>query len=261
MTDATPLVRLDSFLAQAIPCTRSEAKGFVRRGRVQVGGKVTKDPGAKVAPAEITFDGQKLWAPPPRWTRMIHKPLGVACSHDPRQAPLLYDLLNSQELAAHLEAVGRLDRETSGLLVLTNDGDLLQRLTHPRRHVWKVYEVSFAGRLHPATEAAFRAGVALPPDPEPTLPAFLTVGTRNPQGGTARIGIREGRYHQIRRMFELQGATVTALHRVSIGALLLPSDLVPGETRDASPSELALMIEPGPPVGPDGHPLVPVPAP
>jgi 16S rRNA pseudouridine516 synthase len=181
-------------------------------------------------------------SPPRRGVVLVlHKPTGLSCSHDENEAPLVYDLVPKEFRAARLQSVGRLDRETSGLLLLTDDGALNHRLTAPRRAIPKRYAAGFVGRLPHDAVARFKAGMLLSHDEAPTLPARLRVDS--PSDGTsvgrAIVEIEEGRYRQVRRMFAALGTTVVELRRERFGALVLPADLCPGAAREATADEIA----------------------
>jgi 16S rRNA pseudouridine516 synthase len=170
--------------------------------------------------------------------------VGTSCSHDLNEAPLVDELLPEEYLGRGLETVGRLDRDTSGLLVMTTDGGLIHRLTHPKRKVGKRYQVTYQGELARDAVARCAEGFCLggeePGDDVPTLPAQLTLNAK----GQATLVLQEGRYHQVRRMFGVLGAEVTALHRDRIGQLDLPADLLPGMIRPATADELARLEQP-----------------
>jgi 16S rRNA pseudouridine516 synthase len=236
--EGEPPLRLDAFVARACPATRSEARTWIRQGRVTLGARTERDPSARVLGEPVHLDGRLLVRPPARWTLLLHKPLGCACSHDPGEAPLVYDLLPPAARAARVEAAGRLDRDTSGLLVLSNEGALIQRLTHPRSHVWKLYRAEYAGSLDPSARELCAAGLPLPGEETRALPARLRILEAGPQGGRLEIELREGRHHQVRRMVAALGGEVTRLVRMAIGGLSLPADLPPGAVRTARAEEI-----------------------
>jgi 16S rRNA pseudouridine516 synthase len=237
--------RLDAFLARAGLGSRTDVKRLVRAGRVTLDGVVVDDPGEAVRGRSVACDGEPVTAPRRGVTLLLHKPTGVSCSHDPREAPLVFDLVAGVRTESPLECVGRLDRETSGLLVITDDGALNHRLTSPKRHVPKVYRVEYSGRLPADAEERFLRGLELKGDDAPTLPATLVrdplARPARPAEGAATLRLAEGRYHQVRRMFAAVGAHVERLHRERIGALALPADLAPGAWREAAPAEIAAL--------------------
>ena len=188
-----------------------------------------------VAHADIRIDDEPL-DPPPGLVLMLHKPLGVTCSRkDPGH--VVYDLLPPRYgvRTPALSSVGRLDRDTSGLLLFTDDGALLHRIISPRAQVAKVYEATLAQDLRGDEGALFASGtLLLESENEPLAPAQLAVlGPRH-----ARLTVSEGRYHQVRRMFAATGNRVEALHRVAVGALTL-GDLAPGAWRALDAQETA----------------------
>ena len=183
----------------------------------------------------IEVNGQFVRAPRREaLTVVMHKPVGLACSNDPREAPLVNDCLPAEWQNLGLNTVGRLDRATSGLLLLTNDGSLLHRLIHPKRKVPKRYQISYSGQLKGQSIQLVADGLTLADDPKPCLPAELILQTE----GQATMVIHEGRYHQVRRMIQCLGGEVTDLHRDRLGSLDLPKDLEPGSMREIRAEEL-----------------------
>ncbi len=245
--------RLDAFLAHAGVGSRSEVKVLIRKGRVTLDGVVVRDAMTRVPEgAAVDVDGHRVAATPAIVHAILHKPLGVACSHDPREAPLVYDLLDPAWVRAGAETAGRLDRETSGLLVLSTDGAFLHRLASPKKKVPKRYRVRYELELQRGAEEAFARGLRLDGDDEPTRPARLTIGARGEDGvGSATVILAEGRYHQVRRMIAAVGGRVIALHRDRIGALELPAELSAGSARLLVAAEAeALFLDPDDGAGP-----------
>lgn len=193
----------------------------------------------KVAHETVRIDGEPL--DPPALVLLMHKPTGYTCSRKDA-GRLVYDLLPPRwrRRDPALSTVGRLDRDTSGLLLLTDDGALLHRIISPKANVAKVYEATLANELRGDEGALFASGtLMLESETTPLAPAQLAVlGPRR-----ARLTITEGRYHQVRRMFAATGNHVEALARVAIGRLTL-DELVPGEWRVLQPDEIALAFEP-----------------
>ena len=194
----------------------------------------------KVEHAQIRIDGEPL-DPPAGIILMLHKPLGVTCSRkDPGR--VVYDLLPSRyrQRDPALSTVGRLDRDTSGLLLITDDGGLLHRIISPRANVTKVYEATLAQDLRGDEQALFASGtLMLESETTPLLPAKLDVlAPRH-----VRLSITEGRYHQVRRMFAATGNHVESLQRVAVGQLQL-ADLQPGAWRQLNAEEIARIFEP-----------------
>jgi 16S rRNA pseudouridine516 synthase len=184
----------------------------------------------------MRFDGQPL-DPLAPLTLVLHKPVGVVCSHDEAEGALVYGLIPPRfgRRNPALSTVGRLDKDTSGLLLLTDDGGLLHRLISPKKAVWKTYEAALARPLSGDEGEVFSTGaLLLENDKKPCLPARLEIlGPRH-----ARLSIVEGRYHQVRRMFAAVGNHVESLQRLSIGALTL-GELAPGQWRPATATDLA----------------------
>lgn len=235
------MARLDRLLANLGYGSRREVAALVREGRVVLDGVVLKDSGAKVPvapelPARMTISGKPV-DPPAPLTLLMHKPLGVVCSHkEPGRS--VYELLPHRWRARMpgLSTVGRLDKDTSGLLLITDDGPFLHRVISPRAHVEKAYLADLDRPLRGDEAAVFAAGdLMLEGETEALAPARLEpLGER-----TARLIITEGRYHQVRRMFAAVGNHVTGLHRERIGGLSLPADLEPGGWRILSADDQA----------------------
>ncbi len=221
--------RLDQLLANLGYCSRSEARDWVRSGRVTVDGEPARDAALKVVAAAVRIDGEPPDHPDGLLV-LLHKPLGLVCSHDPREGPAVYSLLPPRWLRRNpvVTTVGRLDKETSGALLLTDLPDLVHRLTSPRHKVPKVYRATVDRDLPPGVAELFAAGtLRLEGEEKPCAPAQLEViGPRE-----ARLTLTEGRYHQVRRMFSAAGATVLTLHRDSFGPLDL-GGLAPGAWRE-----------------------------
>lgn len=239
--------RLDRLLGHMGLGSRKELKAVFKAGRVAVDGQVVRDPGHLVDPAAaaVTLDGEPL-----RYQRhfyvLMHKPGGViTATEDPRQATVL-DLLPAELRHRDLFPVGRLDKDTEGLLLLTTDGELAHRLLSPRWHQPKRYLARVDAPLEPDDPAAFEAGIALD-DGYVTLPGRLEI--TGPQEGV--VTIHEGKYHQVKRMFAARGKQVVYLKRLSMGPLGL-GDLPLGEARPLTRDEVgALYRSAGLPM-PDG---------
>lgn len=228
MTSATAPARLDALLSRCGYCSRSEAKGWVYHGRVTVGGAPATAADQKARPAEVLVDGAPLEAPE-GILALLHKPAGCVCSRDGREGPSVFDLLPPRWSRRNppVTTVGRLDKDTTGALLITDLGELVQRWTSPRHKVVKVYEVTVDGELRPELVPLFASGsLQLADEPKPCLPAKLEITGPH----TARLELVEGRYHQVKRMFASQGLTVTRLHRARVGEFTLDG-LAPGEWR------------------------------
>lgn len=244
MNARPPMARLDRLLANLGYGSRREVSDLVRRGQVALDGQVLKDAGARTPvtpdlPQRMTVGGQPV-DPPAPLTLLMHKPLGVVCSH--REAGRsVYELLPHRWRAREpgLSTIGRLDKETSGLLLITDEGPFLHRVISPRSHVEKAYLATLERPLAGTEGALFAAGdLMLEGETEPLAPAAL-----EPLGpNRARLVITEGRYHQVRRMFAAVGNHVTALHRERIGGLALPPELDPGAWRILGGEEQAAIF-------------------
>jgi 16S rRNA pseudouridine516 synthase len=234
LTPATPL-RLP--LAQVLFSqgfgTRRQCAALIAAGQVQIGGVTVDDPRAVVPTDGLVFvvAGQ-AWSYRARALLLLHKPLGYECSTKPRHHPGVLALLPAPLRERGVQPVGRLDADTTGLLLLTDDGTLIHRLTSPKHHVAKVYEVTCKHDLAPDTVARLLAGVVLDDDPRPVrASACEAVSERQ-----LRLTLTEGRYHQVKRMVAAAGNRVQALHRSAFGAWTLPVDLPPGAWRWADPA-------------------------
>jgi len=207
--------------------SRREVTAWFRDGRISdLQGNVL-DEDARIAPDQVRFDGEAL-DPPPGLVVLLHKPVGYTCStKDPGR--LIYDLLprRFRHRDPLLSPVGRLDRDTSGLLLLTDDGGLLHRIISPKAQIAKHYEAELAQDLRGDEAALFASGtLLLESEKTPLLPAQLEVLAPR----RARLTLHEGRYHQVRRMFAATGNHVVALHRAQVGGLTLDG-LAPGQWR------------------------------
>ena len=239
-------LRLDRLLGSLGYGTRKEVQGLAAAGEVMLDGAPLLDASRKVAvgpdlPARMTVSGRPV-DPPAPLTLVMHKPLGVVCSHkEPGRS--VYQLLPARWRARSpaISTVGRLDKDTSGLLLLTDDGAFLHKVISPRAQVAKRYRAVLDRPLDGTEAAAFASGtLMLEGETAPLLPAVLA-----PIGPSeAWITVSEGRYHQVRRMFAAVGNHVLALHRDRIGALDLPADLQPGDWRPLRDDERERLFAP-----------------
>lgn len=222
--------RLDKIIASTGRFTRREVKLLARQGRILLDGRAVRDTAEKADPetAEITVDGEPLLWRSRTWV-MLHKPAGYLSATEDGRGPTVLDLLPQELRRQGLFPVGRLDKDTEGLLLLTNDGQLAHDLLSPRHHVDKVYYARTAGRLTPEDCAAFEAGMTLS-DGLVCLPAGLEILTAGEES-EALVTLREGKFHQIKRMLAQRGKPVTYLKRLRMGNLTLDSALAPGEYR------------------------------
>ena len=229
--------RLDKFLCDSGVGTRSQVKEMIKRGRVTVDGVVCRDGGQKVNPdsQSICLDGESLQNRG-RVVVMLHKPAGYVTATQDRTEKTVMELLPEAYRHLDLKPVGRLDKETEGLLLFTNDGDLLHRLISPKKEVGKRYYAKHEGTAGPEDVEAFKQGLVLG-DGTQCLPAIL-----EPAGpGESYITVCEGKYHQVRRMMASRGMPVTYLQRQQEGAILL-GDLPKGKTRELSEAEIAALL-------------------
>ena len=233
-------MRLDKALADTGQGTRSDVRALIRQGRVTVDGQAVREPALHVSPAEqaIFLDGRDIdWQP--SYTLMLHKPEGVVSSTDEPGQRTVLDLLSPRFRRLGLFPVGRLDKDTTGLLLLTSDGALAHRLMSPVHHVKKRYAVTVAGALTPAHIRRFAEGVTLA-DGTRCRPAVLEV-VASGENSEGIVILREGKYHQIKRMMAACGLHVLALHRLSVGALKLDTALLPGDWRKLTSEELLVL--------------------
>jgi len=218
--------RLDQLLASLGYGSRRDIAAYIRECRVHLDGVLATRPDQKADPLHVTFDQQPLEAPHGLLV-MLHKPVGYSCTHSEAEGSNIYELLPEQWLDRHptVTSIGRLDKETSGLILITDLGPLVHRYTSPKSDLEKIYEVTVDSELDPALIPVFASGtILLRSETKPCLPAKLTLTGPT----TATLSLTEGRYHQVRRMFASQGYKVTALHRTQFGPYHL-ADLPPGE--------------------------------
>ena len=239
-----PTTRLDRLLANLGYGSRREVQQLVRSGGVELDGAVLEDAGQRLElspdlSARMRVEGRSL-DPPPPLILILHKPLGVVCSHkEPGRS--VYDLLPPRwrRRDPALSSVGRLDLDTSGLLLLTDDGDFLHRIISPKAHVAKRYLATLDRPMQGHEQGLFQSGtLMLDGETTPLRPALLEVVSST----QARLTLTEGRYHQVRRMFAAAGNHVVALHRDRMGDLELPADLEPGSHRPLTPAERLLLF-------------------
>ena len=228
-------MRLDKLLARLGEASRSGCRDLLKGGRVQVNGE-TVHSGAFPVPegALITLDGQALDCRMDRYL-MMNKPAGVLTAREDARQKTVMDLLPPVYASLGCMPVGRLDKDTTGLLLLTTDGELAHRLISPARHVDKVYEARVEGKLEQKDVEAFAAGIPL--GDFTALPARLEI--LSPDVGLATV--REGKFHQVKRMFGAVGKPVLALRRLRFGPLSLDEALRPGDYRELNEEEIAAL--------------------
>lgn len=233
-------IRLQKFLAEAGIASRREGERLIQAGRVEVNGRISTQLGVRIDPGrdQIRVDGRRVSVSRSRVYYLLNKPKGVITSaSDPQGRPTVLELL--QGVRERVYPVGRLDWNSEGLLILTNDGDLAYRLTHPRNHVPKVYRVKVKGSINEPDLQALRRGLLL--DGRRTLPARIEriSGQAN---SWLEVTLHEGRRNQIRRMFDRLGHRVQKLKRISIGSVR-DRTLRPGEWRRLTPDEVRRLME------------------
>ncbi len=241
---APSTLRLDRLLANLGYGTRTQVQQMLRARRIKLDGAALDDPAMRIALApdlaeRMSVNGEKL-DPPPGLVLMLHKPCGVTCSHK-EAGPLVYDLLPPRFRLREppLSSIGRLDKETSGLLLITDDGALLHKIISPKNHVPKRYLATLARKLRGDEAEIFGSGtLLLDGEDKPLLPAQFKALSAT----SAYVTVTEGRYHQVRRMFAAIGNHVEALHRDRIGGLELPADLAAGEFTALGVSEAAAVV-------------------
>ena len=241
----TQTSRIDKLLSNMGYGSRTEIGRLAQAGGIVLDGVDVADVSKRIPVTpdlsqRMQIDGAPL-DPPPGLVVLLHKPLGMTCSHK-EDGALVYDILPARwrRRDPALSTIGRLDKETSGLLLLTDDGDFLHRVISPRRHVAKVYRAKLARPLAGTEGALFASGeLMLEGEAKPLAPAELDVLSPT----EALLTVTEGRYHQVRRMFAAVGNHVEALHRERIGGLALPDDPAPGQWRLLTPDEAARVFD------------------
>ena len=226
--------------------SRSEMARLAKAGAITLDGGALGDVAQRIPvtpdlPDRMRINGAAL-DPLPGLVILLNKPLGMTCSHK-EDGPLVYDVLPRRwrRREPAISTIGRLDKQTSGLLLLTDDGELLHRVISPRRHVRKTYRARLARPVSGTEAALFASGqMMLEGEDKPLAPAALHVVSDT----EALLTVTEGRYHQVRRMFAATGNHVEALHRESLGGLTLPEDMAPGQWRLLTDAEITLIFDP-----------------
>ncbi|MBR2668030.1 MAG: pseudouridine synthase [Oscillospiraceae bacterium] len=225
--------RLDALLASTGRWSRKEAKDLIRAGRVSAAGAVLRRPEEKCALETVEVDGVPVACPKYVYL-MLYKPTGILSATEDRRQATVLDLLPPHLQRIGLYPVGRLDKDSEGLLLLTNDGPLGHRLLAPGKHVAKTYLAEVEGTLDVSDAEAFRQGMVLE-DGTRLLPASLEILSQT----RCRVTVEEGKYRQIRRMLAQRGKPVTALKRLTMGPITLDETLSPGAWRPLTEEELA----------------------
>ncbi len=235
------MMRLDKFLCETGFGTRSQVKELLKKGQVTVNGVAAKKPEQKIDEHKDQITCQGKTASYEKYVYyMLYKPAGVVSATEDKREKTVLDLLKSEERRDGVFPVGRLDKDTEGFLLLTDDGDLAHRLLSPRKHVDKTYYAKIAGSVTEAHIERFREGLDIG-DEKKTLPAMLEILASEPEISEIRITIHEGRFHQVKRMFEAVGCKVTYLKRLSMGAVALDETLAPGDYRPLNEKERELL--------------------
>ncbi len=233
-------IRLDKYLADMGLGTRTEVKKDIKKGRISVNGEIIKSPDYKIDTQTdaVLADGKEI-AYEELVYYMLNKPQGVVSATEDRRDKTVLDLI-SEKKRKDLFPVGRLDKDTEGLLLITNDGELAHNLLAPKKHVDKKYFVRLKAPLSEENRKRLEEGVDIGED-KLTLPAQVFV--LNEERDEAEIIIREGKFHQIKRMFHAVGNEVVFLKRLSMGSLVLDEALLPGEYRLLTPQEIERLKE------------------
>ena len=235
------MIRLDKYLADMGVGTRQEVKKHIRQGRASVDGMTVKRADLKVDESSqtVTFDGEEIPYAAFEYY-MLNKPQGVVSATEDGRYPTAVELIGSA-VRKDLFPAGRLDVDTEGLLLITNDGELAPRLLSPKRHVDKTYYAHILGSLPADSQKQFEAGIILE-DGLKTMPAVLNILSEEEPGKdltAVTLTIQEGKFHQVKRMFQALGCQVVYLKRLSMGSLVLDGKLKPGEYRRLTEEELA----------------------
>ncbi len=234
-----PMVRLQKFLAEAGIASRRASEEVIRAGRVAVNGDTVGEVGVKVDPAhdQVTVDGKPV-RPRRKLYLALHKPKGLVCSRDDEfDRPTIYDLLPKEW--RHLHSVGRLDYNSEGLIFLTNDGEFSLHLTHPRYGIRKKYIATVEGRIEPELLRRFTEGVWYQEEKFKAEKARLV--SASAAQSVIELELAEGKYREVRRLFESQGRTVKRLQRVQIGKIKL-GELRPGKWRTLTEPEIKSLL-------------------
>ncbi|MAZ86333.1 MAG: 16S rRNA pseudouridine(516) synthase RsuA [Cellvibrionaceae bacterium] len=227
-------MRLDKYISQISDLSRKEVKRILKTGLVTVNEEVCKDPSRHISDADtVCAEGERLEPPCARYF-MLHKPAGYVCVTKDKDHPTVLELLDEPNLDK-LQIAGRLDIDTTGLVLITDDGKWNHAVTSPKRDCKKTYLVTTLRDIEPETINKFSAGVMLDGEFKPTLPAELEILFAN----EAKLTISEGKYHQVKRMFAAVGNKVEELHRNQVGEIVLDEDLELGDYRELSADEVS----------------------
>lgn len=226
-------MRLDKFVGNNTALSRTQIHTAIKRGLISVNGVVVDKTNTKIADTDaITLNGEKVEARKTRYL-MLHKPRGYVSANTDSEHPTVLDLINVP-FKHELQIVGRLDIDTTGLVLLSDDGQWNHRITSPKKDHPKCYLVTTADEISPDAKQRFTQGILLHNETKPTRPAELTLFNSH----TAQLTICEGKYHQVKRMFAALGNRVVALHRQRIGNICLDTDLLEGQYRELTTAEI-----------------------
>lgn len=231
-------MRLDKFLAEVGLGSRKEVKQLIKKGQISVNQQIEKSDKKQVEPEkdQIAFQGEPLHYQE-FYYYLLHKPAGVVSATEDSRDRTVMDLFAPVDYRSDFFPVGRLDKDTEGLLLITNDGQLAHELLSPKKHVEKEYFAKVAGVMTVEDQQRFVEGILL--DGEKTLPAELLIDETTADSSKVRIILHEGKFHQVKRMVKACGKEVTYLKRIRMGDLELPSELVKGNYRLLTAEEIA----------------------
>ncbi|OTO76472.1 MULTISPECIES: pseudouridine synthase [unclassified Enterococcus] len=233
-------MRLDKFLAEAGLGSRKEVKQLIKKGRITVNQQLEKSDKTQIDPENdtIAFQGEVLHYQE-FYYYLLHKPAGVVSATEDARDRTVMALFSMTDFRSDLFPVGRLDKDTEGLLLITNDGKLAHDLLSPKKHVEKEYFAEVCGVMTSEDQKRFVDGMSL--DGEMTLPAELVIDETTEETSKVRIVLHEGKFHQVKRMVKACGKEVTYLKRIRMGKLTLPENLAKGSYRPLSEEELAML--------------------
>lgn len=230
--------RLDKFISCMGLATRREVKQMVRKGLISVDGAVCRDPGEKYSEGQILSFAGRSMPLKIRFYYMMNKPDGYLSATEDKDDRTVMELLSPRLQAQGLFPAGRLDRDSHGLLLLTNDGDFAHKVMSPRHRVDKLYFIQYEGTLMPGSCTVFESGMTIDGG-EKCLPAKLEIL----EGNSAYVTVQEGKYHQVKRMIKACGGAVVYLKRLSIGPVRLDESLKEGEIRELTEAEVSGLID------------------
>lgn len=231
-------MRIDKYLSQSTGFSRKDIKRMMHKDRVEVNGKPLRDSSYKLSEDDVvTLDDREISAPKPRYF-MLYKPQGYVCSSDDGTHPTINGLLIDEVRPEELHLAGRLDVDTTGLVLITDDGQWSHKITSPRHQCSKRYHVVTADPISEEAIDTFATGILLQGEKEPTKPAALEILASH----EAYLTLTEGRYHQVKRMFAAIGNRVVELHRDRIGRIDLDEELLPGEYRPLTQEEIERVV-------------------